>query len=417
MARMVRAQARAKASSSTSARASRRCATSSPPTRSSATARAISRAGGTATGTMAPQPTQLAPTSGTMGYGLPAAVAAALRFKDRTVVCVAGDGDFLMNGQELATAAQYGADLLVILVDNGSYGTIRMHQERDYPKRISATDLANPDFAKLAEAYGGWAETRRDDRRLRPRARPGDGAQGHPPDPLHHRRRGDQQRRRRSRRCASARNQAPSPSWSIGSSRRLRGRLPRPVQRLAVTSCSCRRTAENCGRRSAQCRQLAFWRDRNPVTHRCSFRVPVNSLGPTRSCSPNRVRYVSSLLGPDQRHEAHRAQVLAVDPAVAALGQLDQRLDRSARRPASPAARRASTARPAPAGHGCRWPRRGSRRTAPPRASRGCRRLRRSGHCRSPAAPSARAASSRQVMMALDRDRRSRAICPITAAA
>jgi acetolactate synthase-1/2/3 large subunit len=105
-----------------------------------------------------PMPTQLAPTSGTMGYGLPAAVAAALRFKDRPVVCVAGDGDFLMNGQELATAAQYGADLLIILVDNGAYGTIRMHQERDYPKRISATELANPDFVKLAEAYGGWAE-------------------------------------------------------------------------------------------------------------------------------------------------------------------------------------------------------------------------------------------------------------------
>ena len=104
------------------------------------------------------QPTQLAPTSGTMGYGLPAAVAASLRFKDRTVVCVAGDGDFLMNGQELATAAQYGVDLLVILVDNSAYGTIRMHQERDYPSRISATALANPDFAKLAEAYGGWAE-------------------------------------------------------------------------------------------------------------------------------------------------------------------------------------------------------------------------------------------------------------------
>ena len=104
-------------------------------------------------------PTQLAPTSGTMGYGLPAAVAAALRFKDRPVVCVAGDGDFLMNGQELATAAQYGADLLVILVDNGAYGTIRMHQEREYPERISATDLKNPDFAALARAYGGWAET------------------------------------------------------------------------------------------------------------------------------------------------------------------------------------------------------------------------------------------------------------------
>jgi acetolactate synthase-1/2/3 large subunit len=75
------------------------------------------------------------------------------------VVCVAGDGDFLMNGQELATAAQYGADLLVIVADNGSYGTIRMHQERDYPERISATELKNPDFAALARAYGGWAET------------------------------------------------------------------------------------------------------------------------------------------------------------------------------------------------------------------------------------------------------------------
>jgi acetolactate synthase-1/2/3 large subunit len=94
-----------------------------------------------------------------MGYGVPASVAAALRFKDRPVVCVAGDGDFLMNGQELATAAQYGADLLVIVVDNGSYGTIRMHQEREYPERISATELRNPDFAALARAYGGWAET------------------------------------------------------------------------------------------------------------------------------------------------------------------------------------------------------------------------------------------------------------------
>jgi len=106
-----------------------------------------------------PMPTQLAPTSGTMGYGLPAAVAAALRFKDRPVVCVAGDGDFLMNGQELATAAQYGADLLVVLVDNSSFGTIRMHQEREYPQRISATELRNPDFAALARAFGGWAET------------------------------------------------------------------------------------------------------------------------------------------------------------------------------------------------------------------------------------------------------------------
>jgi acetolactate synthase-1/2/3 large subunit len=104
-------------------------------------------------------PTQLAPTSGTMGYGVPAAVAASLRFTDRPVIAVAGDGDFLMNGQELATAHQYGCDLLVILVDNGSYGTIRMHQEREYPERLSATQLTNPDFAALARAFGGWAAT------------------------------------------------------------------------------------------------------------------------------------------------------------------------------------------------------------------------------------------------------------------
>jgi acetolactate synthase-1/2/3 large subunit len=90
---------------------------------------------------------------------VPAAVAAALRFPGRQAVAVAGDGDFLMNGQELATAVQHGANLLVIVVDNQSYGTIRMHQEREYPERVSATDLNNPDFAALARAYGGWAET------------------------------------------------------------------------------------------------------------------------------------------------------------------------------------------------------------------------------------------------------------------
>ena len=106
----------------------------------------------------AAQPSQLAPTAGAMGYGLPAAVAAAIRHPERRVLCVAGDGDFLMNGQELATARAQGVRLLVMLVDNGSYGTIRMHQERRYPGRVSATDLANPDFAALARAYGGWAE-------------------------------------------------------------------------------------------------------------------------------------------------------------------------------------------------------------------------------------------------------------------
>ncbi|MDR6788674.1 acetolactate synthase-1/2/3 large subunit [Sphingomonas sp. BE138] len=103
--------------------------------------------------------TQLAPTAGAMGYGLPAAIAAALRRPGRSVVAVAGDGDFLMNGQELATAVQHGTDLLVVVVDNGTYGTIRMHQEREYPGRPAATRLHNPDFAALARAYGATAET------------------------------------------------------------------------------------------------------------------------------------------------------------------------------------------------------------------------------------------------------------------
>ena len=99
--------------------------------------------------------TQLACTSGAMGYGLPAAVAAALLVPQRTVVNVAGDGDFLMTGQELATATGYGARRLIsLVVDNGSYGTIRMHQEREYPGRVSGSDLFNPDFAALARAYG-----------------------------------------------------------------------------------------------------------------------------------------------------------------------------------------------------------------------------------------------------------------------
>jgi len=103
--------------------------------------------------------TQLAPTAGAMGYGVPAAVAGALRCPEKTVVAVAGDGDFLMNGQELATAVQHGVDMIVIVVDNSGYGTIRMHQERDYPTRHSGTQLRNPDFAALGRAYGAWAET------------------------------------------------------------------------------------------------------------------------------------------------------------------------------------------------------------------------------------------------------------------
>ncbi len=99
---------------------------------------------------------QLAPTAGSMGYGFPAAVAAALLEPDRTVVAFAGDGCFLMTGQELATAVQYGCRLVVLVVNNGMYGTIRMHQERHYPTRVIGTELRNPDFAALARAYGAF---------------------------------------------------------------------------------------------------------------------------------------------------------------------------------------------------------------------------------------------------------------------
>ena len=103
--------------------------------------------------------TQLAPTSGSMGYGVPAAVAAKRLHPERMVVAFAGDGCFLMNGQEFATAVQYGLAIIVIVVDNGMYGTIRMHQEREYPGRVSGTGLKNPDFAALGRAFGGFGET------------------------------------------------------------------------------------------------------------------------------------------------------------------------------------------------------------------------------------------------------------------
>ncbi|HWH82380.1 MAG TPA: thiamine pyrophosphate-binding protein [Burkholderiaceae bacterium] len=102
--------------------------------------------------------TQVAPTSGTMGYGLPAAIAAKLVHPQRTAVCFAGDGCFLMNGQELATAVQYGLNVIVIVVNNGMYGSIRMHQERHYPGRLWGTSLVNPDFACLARSYGASGE-------------------------------------------------------------------------------------------------------------------------------------------------------------------------------------------------------------------------------------------------------------------
>jgi acetolactate synthase-1/2/3 large subunit len=102
---------------------------------------------------------QIAPTNGAMGYGVPAGVAAKIACPDKLVVSVSGDGCFLMNGQEIATAIQYNLKILFIVFDNGMYGTIRMHQERDYPSHVYGTALKNPDFAALAKAYGLHAET------------------------------------------------------------------------------------------------------------------------------------------------------------------------------------------------------------------------------------------------------------------
>lgn len=102
---------------------------------------------------------QFAPNSGSMGYGMPAAIAAKLRFPERKVICFAGDGCIQMTIQELGTAKQYGVNIIVIVIDNGMYGTIRMHQELNYPYRVSSTNLTNPDFALIAEAYGFFAGT------------------------------------------------------------------------------------------------------------------------------------------------------------------------------------------------------------------------------------------------------------------
>lgn len=103
--------------------------------------------------------TQIAPTSGSVGYSVPAGVMAKRQCPDKTVVVFAGDGCFLMHGNEFATAVQYDIPVIVIVVDNGMYGTIRMHQERDYPHRVVGTDLKNPDFAAYATAFGGHGET------------------------------------------------------------------------------------------------------------------------------------------------------------------------------------------------------------------------------------------------------------------
>jgi len=100
--------------------------------------------------------THVGPTSGSMGYGFPAALAMKILHPKRAAVCIAGDGDFLMTGQDFATAVQYDLPVIVVLADNGLYGTIRMHQERDYPGRVVATALRNPDFVAYAKAFGGF---------------------------------------------------------------------------------------------------------------------------------------------------------------------------------------------------------------------------------------------------------------------
>ena len=100
----------------------------------------------------------LAPQSGAMGYGVPAAIAAKAEHRERLVVCFAGDGDFQMNCQELGSAMQAGCQPVILILNNGTYGTIRMHQERTYPERVSGTELQNPEFVTLAKAYGFHAE-------------------------------------------------------------------------------------------------------------------------------------------------------------------------------------------------------------------------------------------------------------------
>ena len=105
-----------------------------------------------------PNQRMLAPQSGSMGYGVPAAIAAKVNHPNRLVVCFAGDGDFQMNCQELGSARQAGAQPVILIVNNGTYGTIRMHQEKTYPERVSGTEIDNPDFVMLARAYGFHAE-------------------------------------------------------------------------------------------------------------------------------------------------------------------------------------------------------------------------------------------------------------------
>ena len=139
------------------ARSWRTCASGSRRKRSSLPTPATSPRGCTATTSTAGFPSQIGPTSGAMGYGIPAAIAARHVYPDRPVIAFCGDGGALMTGQEIATAVHHGIDPVILVVNNSMLGTIRMHQERDYPDRVIATGLTNPDFVAWAESFGAFA--------------------------------------------------------------------------------------------------------------------------------------------------------------------------------------------------------------------------------------------------------------------
>ena len=201
---------------------------------------------------------QLAPTSGAMGYGVPAAIAAKIVEPGRTVVCFAGDGDFLMSGQELATAVQERADVLFLVVDNGMFGTIRMHQEREYPGRVVGTSLTNPDFAAFAAVLRRSRRARRADGGARTGARAG---------------------ARRGRPGAAASARRPGGDHSSHNSYGRPGghgrpRANRDRMRLLPCDCACRARARRL--------RLGRRRQRGRAGNRCRPRPPASSPSPRR---------------------------------------------------------------------------------------------------------------------------------------
>ena len=178
-----------------------------------------------------------------MGYGLPAGVGAKRLWPQREVVVFAGDGDFMMHGQEFATAVQYGLPIIVVLLDNAMYGTIRMHQERHYPGRISATQLKNPDFRGYAEVFGGHGERVGPHRGLRPRT----GARAC-----------ERPARRSCTACSIPRRSPPAPRCRRSAARRWPGSNLRPeparVPRESASGRSRPRAANGAARRPPHAR-------------------------------------------------------------------------------------------------------------------------------------------------------------------